>query len=621
MCGIYALSKSAGEIDQGLVERATDSLQHRGPDNRGVYLSSDKKTALGYRRLSIIDTTQRSQPILHNEDKTLWISYNGEIYNFPKLKKELLEKGHRFYTNTDTETILHLYEEEGPSCVKKLQGIFAIAIYDQKKERLFLARDHLGVKPLYYTVQNGKFAAASEIKALLEDPTVSREINYDALSFYFNFRYVPDPLTMFQGIYKVPAGHYLLVRRGQIEDLKSYWEIPAPFSNGRESEEFYVDRVRELVTSAVREQLLADVPLGAFLSGGVDSTIIVGLMSKFMNKPVQTFSIGFEDWPDFDESRFARLVSKRFGTEHQELQFKPEQVGLLPQVVYYLDEPLADPAALPTAVLAQAARKKVKVVLTGEGADELFRGYERDLPKAGFSDQSFLGRLVDCLPDFKGRSRLQAKVNSPDFRLVNNVLVALRPMGLFSQAVRGRMATSLLGLLKKDLEHCRGWDYLSCALYLEAKVWLTGDPLMKADKMTMASSLEARVPFLDYHLVELAAKIPSAVKLGDGTSKYLLRRAFGDLLPQEILNRPKKGFELPLQIWLNNELKSLVDKYLFPEELQKLGLFNTENVSEMLQVHRSGRIDYKYEIWALLTFVLWHKIYLQGESWEDLILL
>ena len=640
MCGVVGIYNLNGkEIENELLGKMTSAIAHRGPQNQGFFVGGSG--GLGYRRLTIIDTVEQEQPILHNEENTLLISFNGEIYNYQLLRDEMMAKGHRFYTKTDTETILHLFEEEGIAAVKRLNGIFAFVIWDKKNDCLWLARDHLGVKPLYYTIVGGVFLAASEIKAILQADFVKREVDPQALNYYLSLRYVPAPLTMFKGIYKLLPGHWMKVGQGGIE-IEQYWDVNFKRSrvNDQKNEEDLVKEIKERLNQSVQMQLISDVPLGAFLSGGIDSTILVGLMSKLASEPVKTFSIAFPQYPQYDESEYAKIASQKFGTDHQQIDFSSEDIKLLPRVIYHLDEPLADPAAIPTFVLSQFASEKVRVVLTGEGSDELFRGYERDMPasskfnppaggqssKLQLKAQSLLldnlrrllAELLGYSPNFKGRRRLENFIN-PDTALVDQVLVALRNDGLLAERWQGQAGESLASFLYPYLSNSSNWDQLSRALYLETKVWLD-EPLMKVDKMTMANSLEARVPFLNYELVELLASIPSEIKLGNGVSKYLLRKAMADVLPPEIQQREKQGFELPLEQWFRNELKPLVDQELSYEAIERTGYLDHHRIAEMLKRHQRGEENYKYEIFSLLCFQLWHKIFIQGENWENLII-
>ncbi|MBU1110725.1 asparagine synthase (glutamine-hydrolyzing) [Patescibacteria group bacterium] len=644
ICGLYNLNKN-WPASREEIERMKTAIKHRGPDDEGIFCHQN--AGLGYQRLSIIDTTSRPQPILTNEDQSLRISFNGEIYNFPELRKELLGKGHCFYTDTDTETILHLYEEEGENCVKRLNGIFALAIYDLAKGLLFLARDPMGVKPLYYTgypaslcephyasasasigdsgtkglppvalAKGGRFAFASEIKALLTLPWVKKEVNLDAVPLYFRYRFTPDPLTMFKNIYKLSPGCWMKVTESGIE-VREYDDPNSKLQFKIQNEEQVVRSVRQTMQSAVQRQLLSDVPLGAFLSGGVDSSIIVGLMSQIMSEPVKTFSIGFSE-SEYDEMQYARQISRRYGTDHHEVVLSPRHVKALPEIVRLLDEPLADAAAVPFYFLSQLARKEVTVVLTGEGGDELFAGYKENFPYSlanlfkilPASARRGTASLIARMPNMTGKTRLYRSV-LPDKDRAEHILTDLfryekPPLEIGLNPIRGFNPKKGLNPFNDFWRRTASMDWLSKMLYLETAIWLPGDPLMKVDKMTMAHALEARVPFLDLEVVELAGQIPSHLKNKNGIEKYLLREAFKDLLPMDILARKKFAFEIPIREWLQNELKPIVREYLSEEKLEMSGLLDAPGAHRLVKQHLEGRKDYKFELWALLCFQLWY---------------
>ena len=522
MCGIAGIYQfnEHDPVDYKELESMATTLKHRGPNNQGIFSAGNG--GLAYRRLSIIDPTEQEQPLLTNEDETLRIAYNGEVYNFHGIKQELISKGHTFYTGTDTETILHLYEEEGPACVKRLNGIFAFAILDMRDNSLFIARDHLGIKPLYYVKTSQRLAFASEIKALLDLPDVHRAVDPAALSLYFRYRFVPDPVTMFEDIYKLPPGHWMLIK-GDSVTIERYYNVRSRFHSADsryhpKSDAEAIELTRTVVTDAVKRQLLSDVPLGAFLSGGVDSSIVVGTMAELMSEPVKTFSIGFAEG-EYDEMFYARQISERYKTDHDEIVLSPEHVKQLPDIVWHLDEPLADPAAVPTFFLSQLAQKKVTVVLTGEGGDELYAGYKEDYPY-------FLGSLLAAVPKQARLAVAQLLAISPlttgKTRAYRSLLPhaqraehVLTDLFRFDDApilpIRFSPENTPLQSYSFDRfwEQAEGLDWLDKMLYLETSIWLPGDPLMKVDKMSMAHSLEARVPLLDMEVVELALQIPS----------------------------------------------------------------------------------------------------------------
>lgn len=609
ICGIYNFNKKP--VKKPLLSRMASEIKHRGPDNEGFFF--DQNVGLGYRRLTIIDTTEQPQPILHNEDQTIWISFNGEIYNFHELRDDLVKKGHKFYTATDTEAIVHLYEEYGLKFVRKLNGMFAFAIWDAKKQKLILARDQVGIKPLYYAQTSDFFIFCSEIKGILASGLLNTSVDQDALSQYFNFRYVPSPLTMFEGILKIPPGNLVEIQGGEVKS-HSFWDFS--FNPSNDPEEIFTRHVRTLLDDSIKRQMIADVPLGAFLSGGIDSSIVIARMSEFSNSPVKTFSVGFSE-EKYSELSYAKEISELYQTDHHEIIVKPSDTKLLPKIVWHLDEPLADPASLPTYLLSQEAAKKVKVVLTGEGSDELFGGYRRDLA-------SPIAPMFAFLPAFSRRGFSKALAKLPDMR--GKSLLVRSPLALDERAhdvlrnifkrhpypLKESSETSL-DLVRNLLEKTAGWDYISKMLYLETKIWLEGDPLMKVDKMTMANSLESRVPFLDPRLIEYAATIPSKYKFKSGTTKYILRQAMRDVLPDAIFTRKKQAFEIPIRPWLQGPLRKPLREILSPS-IKKIGYLDSTAVETLLSQHLSGTRDHSAELWALLNFVLWHRIYIDHEK-------
>lgn len=617
IAGIYNLNPN-NVVEPEHLWKMGDEIAHRGPDNKSIYHAQNM--GLAYRRLSIIDTLEREQPILRNEDDSLHISFNGEIYNFQALKEELVEKGHEFYTGTDTEMILHLYEEEGVNCVTRLNGIFAFAIMDERDHSMFIARDQLGIKPLYYTHRNESIYFSSEIKALLVHSDVKRQVNPESLDLYFRYRFVPDPLTMFDEIYKLPPGHTMIIKDGDIT-FNQYFSLSKVFTapDRVKSEEEAIEVVRDSIKDAIHRQLLADVPLGAFLSGGIDSSIVVGVMSEIMDTPVNTFSVGFSD-KEYDEMYFARQVSERYKTNHHELVLSPEHVKELENIIWHLDEPLADPAAVPTYFISKLAREHVTVVLTGEGGDELFAGYKEDftyplqpmLSVLSSDMRQALAETVASTPLPKGKTKLMRTLQS-DRQRAEHILTDLFR---FEQAPVLPYKNSDENIPINDFNFdyywnkTKGMDWTKKMLYLESKIWLPGDPLMKVDKMTMGHSLEARVPLLDMEVVHLAGAIPTRFKNPDMIEKSILRNAFKDILPHDILERKKSAFEIPVKSWLQNELKPMVETYLSKESLSRSGYINADQAHAVVQQHLNGKRDYKYEVWALLVFQIWHERWL-----------
>jgi asparagine synthase (glutamine-hydrolysing) len=623
MCGIAGMSNTAVEaiVDVPTIHRMCQTIIHRGPDDEGIYVKDG--VGLGMRRLSIIDLSGGRQPI-HNEDKTVWVVFNGEIYNFRELRAELERGGHRFYTNTDTEVIVHLYEDLGSDFVLKLRGMFAIALYDERRRCMVLARDRLGKKPLHYSFVAGQFLFGSEIKSLLAAAPELAEVDQEALLQYFYFGYILDPATAFRSIRKLPPGFLLEFANGRIS-LRRYWDLPAYGTTRPKSEAEYLEELEHQLDEAVRLRLISDVPLGALLSGGVDSSTIVALMARSSSRPVKTFTIGFSH-EDFNEARAARVVSERFGTEHHELVVEPKIGETLQLLSRSLEEPFADSSILPTFYVSQLTRQHVTVALAGDGGDELFAGYQRYAIE--------LGRGVfDGIPRWAGRcyrdyvyTRLASNVAGRRF-LFNISLPARdryldglsflpachRERALFSDDFLSSFCGTAAPLLSFQdyFDNAPANTLLSRLLYLDTKTYLPGDILTKVDRMSMAASLEVRAPILDHHVVEWAARLPEGLKFRDGHGKYLLKKVAARVgVPQDVLNRPKQGFALPLVHWMRGELKDdLLPILLEPRTLGR-GYFNPKGIRGLLEEHRRGRRDHSAQIWMLLMFELWHRNFL-----------
>lgn len=627
ICGIYNFN-SKKPINKDLIQRMTEALKHRGPDDEGYYCGSrvagrGSQVGLGVRRLSIIDLETGHQPI-HNEDKTIWIVFNGEIYNFGTLREELEKKGHRFYTKGDTEIILHLYEEYGRDCVQKLNGMFAFAIWDSREERLFLARDRIGIKPLFYIEHRGSLIFASEIKSILEDKRLSREIDIPSLHSMMNLQYIPAPKTIFKEIKKLLPGHILTCQKGEVS-IERYWDLD--LTRKEESEAFYLEELPKLLEESVRLRLISDVPLGAFLSGGIDSSIIVGLMSKFSEKAVKTYSVGFEAEDSFNELKYARLASRHFRTDHHELIMKSKDIEeLLPKIVYHLDDPITDPAVIPTYLVSQLAREEVTVVLTGEGGDELFAGYRRYSLDRLAPYYSKLPSMIrkKMIPILISKLFLQGRyqqgieaINQPPgvqrhlnwiSKFSDETLENLYTKEVKEEIKRGELTSIFRSYFTLSQER----DFLSRTLYCDIKTWLPDDLLVKIDRMSMATSLETRVPYLDHRIVELCTSMPIHLKLKGFTSKYILRKAFSSLIPEEILKRRKQGFTVPLTPWLRKELKEFAQEILSQNSIAKRGYFDYTCIKHILKEHLEGKRDYSREIWSLLVFELWSRAYIEN---------
>jgi len=627
LCGICGIVNFNGKpVNSELLKKMNNLLFHRGPDDEGIYLSkvqspkSNVNVGLGVRRLSIIDLETGRQPI-HNEDKRIWIVCNGEIYNFQELKSELEKRGHKFYTKADTEIIVHLYEDYGIDCVKYLRGMFAFAIWDERKGELFLARDRLGQKPLVYTMINGSFIFASEIKSILENPEIKKEVNLEALHCYLTYQYIPSPLTMFSGIKKLPPASTLICNvRGKIK-IKRYWNLN--YRNKlRLSEKEYCERILELLKETVKLRLISDVPLGAFLSGGIDSSAVVGIMSQLMDKPVKTFSIGFEE-KDFSEIDYARTVAEYFHTEHYEFIIKPEIMEILSKLIWYYNEPFADSSALPTYYLARETKKYVTVALNGDGGDENFAGYDRYKANkvASYFDrvprplERIAAGIAGRLPVRKVKRFFQPINESPERRNIrwhcffNNEIKDK----LYSEEMKEKLShQDAFNYMIDIFQKAEADDFLDKVLYTDINTYLPGDLLVKMDIATMANSLETRSPFLDHKFMEFTAQIPSRLKLKGLTSKYILKKALKDLLPKEILKRRKMGFGIPIGKWFRHQLKDYIREILLDKRSLRRGYFKREAIQQLLDEHISGRVDHGYRLWALLNLELWHRMFIDG---------
>ncbi len=638
MCGIAgaAWTEASRALPDAALAAMTRAIAHRGPDDDGFY--RDDHAALGFRRLSIVDLAGGHQP-LSNEDGTVWTVFNGEIYNFQALRHRLEAKGHRLVSSGDTEVLVHLYEDEGPDFVRLLRGMFALAIWDAPKRRLVLARDRIGQKPLVYRFDGSRIVFASELKALLTLPDVPRDLNPLALDQYLTYGYVPHPMTILEGVHKLPPAHVAVWHEGKLT-LDRYWEPDWDAERDGDPAED-VERLRATLSEAVREQMVADVPLGAFLSGGVDSTIIVGLMQRASDRPVKTFSIGFND-PAFDESRYAEMAAKHLGTEHHSFIVEPEAWATLPGLAHHFDEPFADSSALPTWHVARETRKHVTVALTGDAGDELFAGYDR---YRAVAMAAALDRLPGRARRFLGGPLARAMPTSVKsktrMRRVRRVLEGigepaeqryLKWVGLFDEPARGALYTddflseiSRAGahdpsggdpgyVLARTFAAAPRRDPVTRAMIADLLTYLPGDLLVKVDIATMAHSLEGRSPFLDHRVVELALAMPlrRKLRLRGGRSKVVLKRAFADLLPPAIATRPKMGFSAPIDRWFRGELKDELRAVLLDPVALGRGWFRPEEVTRLIDEHVDSRRDHAYKLWALLMLELWARRWLDA---------
>jgi asparagine synthase (glutamine-hydrolysing) len=600
----------------------TCQLSHRGPDEEGIYC--DGPIGLGFRRLSIIDLSNGHQPI-HNEDGSIWVICNGEIYNHEALRADLQKQGHSFYTGSDIEVLLHLYERDGELFPRQLRGMFAFALWDGQKQQLLLGRDPLGIKPLLYTRQSRRLLFASQANAILQDRRVECTVDPEALLAFTQLQYVPGPRSMFSGIRKLPPGHILVCPRGGQISLQLYWEMPSQTDfKANKDERFYKWRLLELLRDSVRVRLMGDVPLGVLLSGGLDSSTIVALMAGLSDRPVKTFSVGFAEGAKYDELVHARRIAQHFGTDHQEIVVTSnDALRLLSTLLDHFDEPISDQAALPTYLVSGLASRDVTVILSGEGADELFLGYDRYLV------EHLAGRLPR-LPAYMRRGLFY-----PLLRMMPNAQQHLRALRAISTPPGVQRHLNWRCLFpqseKKSLHDARlleqvfvdplpqlfapyftdGAPFLAQIGRADMMTWLVDDLLVKVDRMSMAHSLEARVPYLDHFVVEFAMQIPLWLKLRGGTTKYILRRVAAELLPSAIHRRKKHGFCLPLDEWLQGPLKELLLDTLSPMAIKKTGYFQHKYVTNLVRQHLHGHQRFGKQLWMLLVFHLWHQKYMQ----------
>ena len=639
MCGICGKLDLAGTpVPESLLEKMCGTIAHRGPDDHGILV--DPPVGLGHQRLSIIDLSPSGHQPMSNEDGTVWLVYNGEIYDFEDLRRLLLDRGHRLSSRTDGEVLIHLYEDEGVDCLRRLNGMFAFALWDARRQRLWAGRDRLGIKPFCYFWDGSRFVFGSEIKAILADPEVPRRIDPEGLDLYLSLNYVPPPWTLFRGIRKLPPGCHLTVEGGRLE-VTPYWDVPAenaprtgrdrPPRTGSDPEAFS-GTLFDTLDAAVGRRLIADVPLGAFLSGGLDSSIVVGLMARHMDRPVQTFSIGYRDLPTFDETSYAREVAAFHKTDHHEFRLDHRDVlDAFPEVLKTLDEPFADSSAVPTYIVSRETRRHVTVALSGDGGDELFAGYRMYRGEAwagaygripGFLRNGLIAPLVNLLPERRNAPGLEAVRRAKKFVRGMSRSFADRYCGwreIFPLAEREAL---LRGPLRRDLyreqtrraaSRCAGLfpdDLVNRMLYLDVRSLLHADMLTKVDRMSMANALEVRVPMLDHTVVACAFAMPGGVKLRGRTGKAVLLDAFRHLLPPALLHRPKMGFEMPINAWLRGELRFLVEDHLNEHAVRSQGVFRPEAVTELVRRHMGGYQDTSWHLWNLIVFSHWHRTYM-----------
>jgi asparagine synthase (glutamine-hydrolysing) len=627
MCGIVGIVRNDRKpVDEQLLSRMCEAIRHRGPDEDGFYVNGS--VGLAIRRLSIIDLKSGQQPI-HNQDRSSWIVFNGEIYNYLELREKLEKLGHTFYTNSDTEAIVHAYDQFGADCPKHLRGMFAFAIWNERSQELFLARDRVGKKPLLYAHVNGELIFGSEFSALLLHPDISRDIQPEALDYYLSFMCIPAPLTAYKAIRKLEPGHWLRWRKGEIETQR-YWQ--PDFTKKLEiSEEEAGERTVEILREAVRVRLMSEVPLGAFLSGGIDSSAVVALMAQESSERVKTFSIGFDE-QDFSELHHARRIAEYVGADHHEFIVRPDAVEVLPILVEHYGEPYADSSAVPTYYVARETRKHVTVALNGDGGDESFAGYERYIAMGitekyrrvpSFLRESVIKESVNLIPSSStGRSRVKSAkrlleaVSLPRVDRYTHwvsVFNEQTKQPLYSDSFRQQTReANAKGLLAEWFKRANGIGILDAMLLTDQMTYLPNDLLVKVDIATMAVSLEARSPFLDHHVIEFAASLPQDLKLRRLTSKYLLKKVLRKLLPSENLNRRKMGFGVPIGHWFRGKMQPFLREVVLSEKALRRGLFKPEAVKQLIELHVRGERDYSHQLWTLLMLELWFQRFIDS---------
>ncbi|MCA1624708.1 MAG: asparagine synthase (glutamine-hydrolyzing) [Acidobacteria bacterium] len=621
MCGIVGIANANSRAaSREIIERMNACIVHRGPDDDGFYVNEN--VGLAMRRLSIIDIAHGQQPI-RNQDKTAWIVFNGEIYNFQELRANLEKQGDTFYTNSDTEVILHLYDKYGADCVQYLRGMFAFAIWDERDKSLFVARDRVGKKPLLYSHQsNGDLIFGSEFRALLAHPDISREVDYEAIDSYLSYLYAPAPLTAFKQIRKLEPAHWLRWKDGKIT-TKRYWQ-PDFSKKIKISETEAEEETLRILRESTKLRMISEVPLGAFLSGGVDSSTVVALMAQESSRPVKTFSIGFEE-QDFSELKYARKVAEHVGAEYNEFIVKPDALEVLPTLVEHYGEPYADPSALATYYVSRETRKYVTVALNGDGGDESFAGYERHLAMQlgekyhrlpSFLRQTFIEKPIDLLPisavkrsRMRDAKRFLRDASLPKEARYSQWVSTYRPedkLELYSEEFRQKVADyDSYKIFRNWFEKANGSGILGATLLADMMTYLPNDLLVKVDIASMAVSLEARSPFLDHNLIEFAASLPDNLKIKNFELKYLLKKIAAKLVPPEVVYRRKMGFGVPVSHWFRGEMKDFVKQILLSEKFARRGIANPQYVGKLIEEHTSGKQDHGWKLWILIMLELW----------------
>ncbi|PIU41082.1 MAG: asparagine synthase (glutamine-hydrolyzing) [Candidatus Omnitrophica bacterium CG07_land_8_20_14_0_80_42_15] len=626
MCGICGIVNK--NVDDVTLRSMCKKLTHRGPDDEGIYIShgTNVSVGLGHRRLSIIDLSMNAHQPISNEDGTAWLIINGEIYNYQKLREQLELKGHRFRSSSDSEVVIHLYEDFGEKCLLHLRGAFAFAIWDEKQDKLFLARDRIGKKPIIYYYDGQTFCFASEFSALLESGFVKKEINYEAIHHYLTFGYVPAPNTIYKKVFKLLPAHYCSYQNGKL-DFTKYWDLDYANKIVISEEEAAIELIK-ILKEATRLRLISDVPLGAFLSGGVDSSAVVALMSQLTNK-VKTFSIGFED-EDFNELKYARNVAKKYATDHKEFIVKPKALEILPLLVERYGEPYADSSAIPTYYVSKETSKYVKVALNGDGGDESFAGYERyqvmkiaekynRLPAImrNIITQMAMRVLPDSVNFKDKRRRLRRfleNISAPFYSRYCHwvsLIDDISKNSLYSENFKMWIETGDCANWIRDFTNLpHNMELVDRLMAIDIKTNLANDLVVKMDIASMANSIETRSPFLDQEVMQFAARLPANFKLKGSVKKYILKKGLKDLVPRENMNRPKMGFGVPVGRWLRGELKGYTQEVLLSKNSLNRGYFDQEKLKYYINEHIDGKKDHGYGVWALLMLELWHQIFI-----------
>ncbi len=628
MCGITGfINKNIDKPQKTreiLLDKMCKIITHRGPDEQGTIVKG--RAALGMRRLSIIDLSGGQQPIFSN-DGSKFIVFNGEIYNYRELRKELISLGYKFKTNSDTETIIHAYDEFGTDCVHKLRGMFAFAIWDEKDESLFIARDRVGLKPFFYSLlPNGNFVFGSELKSLSTHGEIKKEIDYSALNAYLTFGYVPEEFCIFRGVEKLQPGHFLIFKDGKVESER-YWDFKYKEISEARSEEELAEELRKKIKEAVKVRLISEVPLGAFLSGGVDSSAVVGMMSQILDKPVKTFSIGFNE-DTFSELKYARIAAKHFNTEHHEFIVTPDLVETIDELVWHFDEPFSDPSSMPTYMVSKMARDYVTVVLSGDGGDELFAGYTRyliDKKRSGLGSlpkalrKGLMQPISEALPHgAKGKNFLYNTSLDAIDRYIDSIsqFGKLKKKSLYAENFRASLngnKNSAEAIYQQIANSISTGNPIDNLLYLDSKTYLPSDILTKVDRMSMATSLEARVPLLDQDLIDFVTQnIPTSLKLKGVETKYIFKKSLEGIVPEEILYREKQGFGVPIGEWINSQLKEKIHDTLIEKKTLERGYFESKYIKLLLDEHSKNRRDHSHPLWVLWMLELWHRKFLDA---------